>query len=90
MARAKCPAHKIEAEITYARVFFGLPIRDDGKGIDPRSLKRDGDGHCGLAGMRERAELIGTIGIPRARRSKSPMKRGREGLRTIGGGNFVL
>jgi hypothetical protein len=35
-------------------------IRDDGVGIDPRALERGSrPGHCGLQGMRERAQRIG-------------------------------
>jgi signal transduction histidine kinase len=37
-----------------------MRIRDDGKGIDPQVLNGAGRvGHWGLAGMRERAKLIG-------------------------------
>ena len=35
-------------------------VRDDGKGIDSKSLSAEGcEGHFGLRGMRERAKLIG-------------------------------
>jgi len=37
-----------------------LRVRDDGKGIDPAVLSRQGsEGHYGLPGMRERATLMG-------------------------------
>jgi ligand-binding sensor domain-containing protein/signal transduction histidine kinase len=53
-------AQKIEVDILYDDRQFGLRIRDDGKGIDPRLLTEDGlSGHFGLHGMRERAKLIG-------------------------------
>ena len=39
---------------------FACGSRDDGKGIDPDFLTAKGRaGHLGLAGMHERAELIG-------------------------------
>jgi hypothetical protein len=34
-------------------------IRDNGCGIDPKTLQTGRDGHWGLPGMRERAERIG-------------------------------
>lgn len=53
-------AKRIEVEIHYDRQKFRLRIRDDGKGIDPRIVDQGGlSGHYGLAGMRERAELVG-------------------------------
>ena len=37
-----------------------LRVQDDGKGLDPKVLKEGGTaGHYGLAGMRERAALVG-------------------------------
>ena len=37
---------------------FRLRIRDDGKGIDPEILSATGrEGHFGLHGMKERAEI---------------------------------
>ena len=39
---------------------FTLHVRDDGRGIDREVLSGDGrEGHFGLHGMRERAELVG-------------------------------
>jgi signal transduction histidine kinase/ligand-binding sensor domain-containing protein len=53
-------AHQIEAEIRYGEQALRLRIRDDGKGIDPETLKEGGSpGHWGLRGVRERAERIG-------------------------------
>ncbi|HTC47014.1 MAG TPA: two-component regulator propeller domain-containing protein [Candidatus Aquilonibacter sp.] len=53
-------ARQIEAEIRYDGGHFGLRVRDDGKGIDPTVLGGDGrQGHYGLHGMRERAEVVG-------------------------------
>ena len=35
-------------------------VRDNGKGIDSKVLAEGGrDGHYGMAGMKERAELVG-------------------------------
>ena len=51
---------QVEVEIRYDDEQFRLRVRDDGKGIDPAVLSRQGDaGHYGLPGMRERAILIG-------------------------------
>ena len=53
-------AGRIEVEIRYDKDEFRLRVRDDGKGIDPAILARQGrDGHYGLHGMRERAAVIG-------------------------------
>ncbi len=53
-------AKRIEVEIRYEKRRLKLRIRDDGKGIDPKVLAEGGrDGHYGLAGMRERAKLVG-------------------------------
>lgn len=53
-------ARRVEVEIRYDNEQFRLRVRDDGKGIDPAILSRQGcDGHYGLPGMRERAALIG-------------------------------
>jgi signal transduction histidine kinase len=53
-------ARQIEVEIRYDDRRFRLHIRDDGKGIDKTILSKQGrEGHYGLTGMRERAELIG-------------------------------
>ena len=53
-------AGRIEVEIRYNKEEFRLRVRDDGKGIDPTVLARQGrEGHYGLHGMRERAAVIG-------------------------------
>ena len=53
-------ARRVEVEIRYDNEQFRLLLRDDGKGIDPAVLARQGSkGHYGLHGMRERATLIG-------------------------------
>jgi len=53
-------ARTVEVEIHYDDKNFRLRIRDDGKGIDSEVLRADGrQGHYGLHGMRERAELVG-------------------------------
>jgi signal transduction histidine kinase/ligand-binding sensor domain-containing protein len=53
-------AKQIEVEIHYDERRLRVRVRDDGKGIDPKLLSDDGrEGHFGLRGMRERAELIG-------------------------------
>jgi len=52
-------ASHIEVEIRYDEDQFRLRIRDDGKGIDPKILKAEGEaGHWGIPGMRERAQRI--------------------------------
>jgi signal transduction histidine kinase len=58
-------ASRIEVEIRYAPRVLRLRIRDDGKGIDQEVADRGGrTGHFGLAGMRERAELLkGTLAV---------------------------
>jgi len=53
-------ARRIEADLRYGDRQFQLRVRDDGKGIDPKVLGKDGrEGHFGLHGMRERAKLAG-------------------------------
>jgi len=53
-------AQSIEVEIHYDEKNFRIRIRDDGKGIDPEILRGEGrEGHYGLAGMQERAKLVG-------------------------------
>jgi ligand-binding sensor domain-containing protein/signal transduction histidine kinase len=53
-------ARQIEVEIGYGEKDFKVHIRDDGKGIDREVLSANGrEGHFGLHGMRERAELVG-------------------------------
>jgi signal transduction histidine kinase len=53
-------AGQVEVEIRYDNRQFRLHVRDDGKGIDQTILSDHGrQGHYGLPGIRERAELIG-------------------------------
>jgi len=53
-------ARRIEVTLTFARDFFKLSVRDDGKGIDlPLAQSASVAGHWGLAGMRERAQRMG-------------------------------
>jgi ligand-binding sensor domain-containing protein/signal transduction histidine kinase len=53
-------ARQVEVGIGYGEKEFTVHIRDDGKGIDREVLSADGrEGHFGLHGMRERAELVG-------------------------------
>jgi signal transduction histidine kinase len=53
-------AQKVEVEIRYDEKYFRLRVRDDGKGIRDEVLRGEGrEGHYGLYGMKERAELVG-------------------------------
>jgi len=52
-------ARQIEVEIRYDDDQFRLRVRDDGRGIDPKVLAAGREGHYGMHGMRERAEVIG-------------------------------
>jgi signal transduction histidine kinase/streptogramin lyase len=53
-------ARRIEVAIGYGERQLRLRVRDNGRGIDPEILAENGRaGHWGLAGMRERAEVIG-------------------------------
>jgi signal transduction histidine kinase/ligand-binding sensor domain-containing protein len=53
-------ARRVEVEIRYDREQFRLRVRDDGRGIDAAVLGAGGiEGHYGLRGLPERAELIG-------------------------------
>jgi signal transduction histidine kinase len=53
-------ASRIEVGIRYDIRRLRLHVRDDGKGIDSKVLAEGGrNGHYGLAGMRERAKLVG-------------------------------
>ena len=47
----------VAVEIKYRRKQVRVAVRDNGCGINPQLLRRDG--HWGLQGMRERAERIG-------------------------------
>jgi len=51
---------QIEVELRYYEHQFRLCVRDDGIGIDAKVLDEGGrEGHYGLRGMRERADLVG-------------------------------
>ncbi len=51
---------RVEVEIRYDSQQLRLRVRDDGRGIDPAVLAKQGlEGHYGLRGMPERAALIG-------------------------------
>jgi signal transduction histidine kinase/ligand-binding sensor domain-containing protein len=53
-------AGRVEVEIRYDTEQLRLRVRDDGKGIDPQVLAKQGlEGHYGLRGMPERAAVIG-------------------------------
>lgn len=53
-------ASRIEVDIRYDQRRFRARVRDDGKGIDAAAAGgRTAGGHYGLAGMHERAKLIG-------------------------------
>jgi PAS domain S-box-containing protein len=53
-------ATQIEVELHYDVRHFRLQVRDNGRGIDPELAAAGGrEGHFGLQGMRERAELTG-------------------------------
>lgn len=54
-------SRNIDVTIEYAARAFRLLVRDDGCGIDPQILKTGQNGHWGLAGMRERAQAIGSV-----------------------------
>jgi signal transduction histidine kinase len=49
---------RIDIELVYDENML-LRVRDNGKGIDPRTLQAGKAGHYGLTGMRERATRIG-------------------------------
>jgi len=51
---------QIEVELRYDKQQFRLRVRDDGQGIDTSVIAEGSrEGHYGLRGMHERAELIG-------------------------------
>ena len=53
-------ARRIEVEIRYDRRRLRLRVMDNGKGIDQEALSGGGrPGHFGLAGLHERARLVG-------------------------------
>lgn len=53
-------ASRIEVDIRYDQRRFRLRVRDDGRGIAAGAIDgRTYDGHFGIAGMHERAKLVG-------------------------------
>jgi len=55
-------ASTVEVAISYDVREFRLRVRDDGKGMDPDVLHAGSrEGHFGLSGMRERAEIVGGV-----------------------------
>jgi signal transduction histidine kinase/ligand-binding sensor domain-containing protein len=53
-------ASRIEVDVRYDQRRFRLSVRDDGKGIDAAAGgERNADDHYGMAGMHERAKLLG-------------------------------
>jgi len=55
-------AAQVEVAISYDVREFRLRVRDDGKGMDPAVMDAGSrEGHFGLSGMRERAEVVGGI-----------------------------
>jgi len=55
-------ARWIDVEIGYDAGEFRLRVRDDGKGMDPAVMDAGNrQGHFGLGGMRERAEVVGGV-----------------------------
>lgn len=52
-------AHRIAMELHYQEAALTLRISDDGCGFAPTSVNSDSNGHCGVMGMKERAETIG-------------------------------
>jgi signal transduction histidine kinase len=52
-------ATNIEVEVQYLRDLSRILVRDNGCGITPEAVRKAGDSHWGLRGMRERAEHIG-------------------------------
>ena len=50
--------HGVRVELCYDAAAVTLRVCDDGRGFDPRIL-REGEGHYGLVGMKERAASVG-------------------------------
>jgi signal transduction histidine kinase/ligand-binding sensor domain-containing protein len=50
---------QVEVEIRYDQRELCVRVRDDGRGMDQAVARRGREGHFGLHGMRERAQLIG-------------------------------
>jgi len=52
-------ASSIEAEVQYLRRRLRVVVRDNGRGMDPKTLESGRHAHWGLLGMRERAAGVG-------------------------------
>jgi signal transduction histidine kinase len=52
-------AKKIEMELEYSLKGLCIRVRDDGCGIDAHVVRSGKEGHFGVSGMRERADLMG-------------------------------
>jgi signal transduction histidine kinase len=52
-------ANTVEVELEYGIKQLRILVRDDGRGIEPEVLAAGRQGHWGISGMRERAEVIG-------------------------------
>lgn len=52
-------AASIDAEVEYGPQWLRILVRDNGRGIDPETVRSGRRAHWGLAGMRERAAGIG-------------------------------
>jgi signal transduction histidine kinase len=52
-------ATSIEAEVEYRPQWLRILVRDNGRGIDPETVRSGRHSHWGLVGMRERAAGIG-------------------------------
>jgi signal transduction histidine kinase len=52
-------ADSIEVQVQYCAAHLRVAVCDDGRGIDPRVVQGEREGHWGLPGMREHAEQIG-------------------------------
>jgi len=52
-------ATSIETEVEYLPRRLRIRVRDNGCGIDPKTVQPGNPAHCGLRGMRDRANGIG-------------------------------
>jgi len=52
-------AKHVEVEVEFAMNGLRVAVRDDGRGMDPQTLRTGREGHWGILGMRERADRIG-------------------------------
>jgi signal transduction histidine kinase/ligand-binding sensor domain-containing protein len=51
-------ARAMEVQIDYLKTDFKVTVRDDGRGMDDKTVENGRDGHWGLRGMRERVAAI--------------------------------